>query len=84
MQTPTTAQLRTAIEVLKMLGERVNNTATNAVIELPEAQFDNRHAAHIEAQSIEQISRIKIVSGQLTEWRNLLQQHKRQCVSHHV
>ena len=84
MQTPTTAQLRTAIEVLKMLGERINNNATNAVMELPEAQYYDRHAASIEVRSIEQISRIETVSGQLEDWRNQLQQQQRQGVSHHV
>jgi hypothetical protein len=84
MQTPTTAQLRSAIEVLKMLGERINNNAANAVMELPEAQCYDRHAPNIEARSIEQISRIETVTGQLEDWRNQLQQQKRQCVSHHV
>jgi hypothetical protein len=67
MQTPTTAQLRTAIKVLKMLGERINN-----------------NVAKIEGRSIEQISRIEIVSGQLKEWRTQLQQQKRQCVTQYV
>ncbi len=84
MQTPTTAQLRTAIEVLKMLGERINNNAANAVIDLPEAQCYDRHAANIEARSIEQISRIETVSAQLEHWRDQLQQQKKQSVSHHV
>ncbi len=84
MQTPTTAQLRTAIEVLKMLGERINNNAANAVMELPEAQYYDRHAGNIEARSIEQISRIETVSAQLENWRDQLQQQRRQCVSHHV
>jgi hypothetical protein len=84
MQTPTTAQLRTAIDVLKMLGERINNNAANAVMNLPEAQCYDRHAANIEARSIEQISRIETVSAQLEDWRDQLQQQKRQSVSHHV
>ena len=84
MQTPSTAHLRTAIEVLKMLGERINNNAANAVMELPEAQYYDRHAANIEARSIEQISRIETVSAQLENWRDQLQQQKRQSVSHHV
>ena len=84
MQTPTTAQLRTAIEVLKMLGERINNNATNAVMELPEAQYYDRHTASIEVRSIEQISRIETVSAQLENWRDQLQEQKRQSASHHV
>lgn len=84
MQTPTTAQLRIAIEVLKMLGERINNNAANAVMEPPEAQYYDRHAGNIEAGSIEQISPIETVSAQLENWRDQLQQQKRQGVSHHV
>jgi hypothetical protein len=84
MQTPTTAQLRTAIEVLKMLGERINNNAANTVMELPEAQYYDRHAANIEVRSIEQISRIQTVSAQLENWRDQLQQQKKRSVSHHV
>lgn len=64
-----------------MLVERVN---TNAVIELPEVQYYDRHAANIEARSIEQISRIETVTGQLEEWRNQLQQPTRQSVTHHL
>jgi len=84
MQTPTTAQLRTAIEVLKMLGEHINNNAANAVMELPEAQNYDRHATNIGARSIEQIGQIQTVSAQLENWRDQLQQHQRQGVSHHV
>lgn len=84
MQSPTTAQLRTAIDVLKMLGERINNNAANAVMDLPEAQCYDRHAANIEARSIEQISRIETVTAQLEQWRNQLQQQTRQCVTHHL
>jgi hypothetical protein len=31
MQTSTTTQIRTAIEVLQQFGEHINNSATNAV-----------------------------------------------------
>jgi hypothetical protein len=84
MQTPTAAQLRTAIDVLKMLGERINNNAANAVMDLPEAQCYDRHAASIESRTIEQIGRIEIVNGQLEECHVQLQQQRKQGVSHHI
>jgi hypothetical protein len=79
MMTPTTAELRTAIEVLKMLGERLNDHAAHSVRQLPETELGDRYAAHIEAQSIEQSSHIEKVSIQLQNWRDeLLQQRKQQ------
>jgi hypothetical protein len=38
MQTPSTAQIRTAIEVLKKLGERINTHAEHSVMQLSETQ----------------------------------------------
>ena len=34
MQTPSTAQIRTAIEVLKKFGEHINHNADNPVMQL--------------------------------------------------
>ena len=39
MQTPSTAQIRTAIEVLKKFGEHINHNADNLVIELPDTRM---------------------------------------------
>jgi len=50
MRTPTTSQLRTAIEVMKNLGERINENAAHSVIQLPESRFGDQHAARIEAR----------------------------------
>jgi len=84
MRTPTTGQLRTAIEVLKNLGERINENAAHSVIQLPESRFGDQHAARIESQTIEQIARIKTVIAQLESWRDELKQERRQCVTQHV
>lgn len=84
MRTPTTGQLRTAIEVLKNLGERINEQAAHSVIQLPESRFADQHAARIEARAIEQTTQINTVVGQLEAWCEELQQPNRQCVSHHV
>jgi len=84
MQTPTTAQLRTAIEVLKKLGERLNEHAAHSVIQLPDTQLGDRYAGHIEVRAIEQTTRIQTVAAQLEQWRDELLQQRRQCVSHYV
>jgi demethoxyubiquinone hydroxylase (CLK1/Coq7/Cat5 family) len=83
MQTPTTAELRIAIQVLERLGERLTAHANHSIIEMPETQLGNHYAGQIESKAIEQTTRIKLVTAQLKTWRDeLLQQ--RQTVSHHV
>ena len=85
MQTPTTAQIRTAIEVLKRLGERLNysrRTFRDATAGTP--QLGAHHAGRIEVGAIEQTTRIEAVATQLKQWRDELVQQRRQCVSHHV
>jgi hypothetical protein len=84
MQTPSTAQIRTAIEVLKKFGEHINHNAVNTVIELSDSQLHDQQAGRIEARTIEQTTRIETVAAQLESWRNELLQQGRQCVSHHV
>ena len=82
MQTPTTAQLRTALEVLKKLEERIDKHATHSL--MPDTRLGDDHAARIEWQTIEQIARLKTVMAQLESWRDELKQERRQCVTHHV
>jgi hypothetical protein len=84
MQTPSTAQIRTAIEVLKKFGEHINHNAVNTMIELSDSQLHDQQPGRIEAQTIEQTTRIETVAAQLESWRNKLLQQERQCVSHHV
>lgn len=84
MQTPTTAQIRTAIEVLKKFGEHINTNTANAVIALHESAHSDRQAAQMGSQTIEQTTRIETVAAQLENWRNELLQQRRQCVSQHV
>src|SRR5207249_7251023 len=82
MRTPTTAQLRTAIEVLKKLEERIDKHATHSL--MPDTRLGDDHAARIEWQTIEQIARLKTVMAQLESWRDELRQQNRQCVSQRV
>ena len=84
MQTPTTAQLRTAIEVLKKFGEHINTNAANEVIGLHESHHSDQQAARIGCRTIEQTTRIETVAAQLKNWRDELLEQRRQCVSHHV
>ena len=81
MLTPTTAELFTAIEVLKKLGLRINEHATHSVTQLPATELGETYAAHIKDQSIEQTSHIEVVKTQLQNWRDELQQQRRQHVS---
>lgn len=77
MQTPTTAQLGTAIEVLKKLGERLNERAAHSVIQLPDTQLRGHDAGQIEVRAIEQITQIQTVAAQLEQWRDELLQQRR-------
>ena len=54
-------QVRTAIEVLKKLEERIDNHATFNTMQSPETRGSDDAAARIEAQTIEQIARVKTV-----------------------
>ena len=79
MLTPTTADLRTAIEVLKMLDRRITEQATHSASQLPKTVLGDQYAEHIKAQTQEQASHIEKVSEQLKSWREqLLQDNKRQ------
>jgi hypothetical protein len=84
MFTPTTAELLTAIEVLKMLDKRINEQAAHTVTQLPNTELGDGYAEHIEARTIEQTSPIEKVSMQLENWRDELFQARKQNVSQSV
>ncbi len=84
MQTPSSAQIRTAIDVLKKLGERLNEHAAHSVIQLPETRLGGDYAARIEARAIQQTSHIDVVAEQLKSWRDELRQERKQSATHHV
>jgi len=84
MQTPTTAQLRTAIEVLNKLAERLDTHAAHSVMQLPETRLGDDYAAKVAARNIEQTSQIETVAAQLKHWREELLQQQRQSISYHV
>lgn len=84
MQTPTTAQIRTAIEVLTKLGERLSTHAQHSVMQLSESPLGAHYAGRIEVGTTEQITRIEAVATQLKHWRDELVEQRKQCVSNHV
>ena len=59
MQTPSTIQIRTAIEVLKKYGEHLNHHASNLAVELAESPQAIHDAGRITAGTIEQTTRIR-------------------------
>ena len=72
MQTPTTAQLLTAIEVLNKLGERLNIHAEHSVMQLVESPLGVHFAGSIQVGAFEQTSRIESVATQLKNWHDEL------------
>ena len=84
MLTPTTAEIRTAIEVLKMLDKHINEHAAHSVMQLPNTELGDRYAEHIEARTIEQTSPIEKVSMHLKNWRDELLQERKNHVSQSV
>jgi hypothetical protein len=84
MMPPTTAELRTAIEVLKLLDQRLNDHAAHSVRQLPDTDLGDRYAEHIEAQTVEQTSHIGKVSTQLQNWRDEMLQKQTQQVGQSV
>jgi hypothetical protein len=78
MQTPTTAELLNAIEVLGKLGERINLHAVRSVRQIPNTYLAGHVAGQIGVNASEQTRRAEAVTEQLKDWRNeLLQQQKR-------
>ena len=84
MQTPTFAQLGTAIEVLNKLAQRLDTHAVHSVMQLPETPLGDDYAAKVAARNIEQTSQIETVAAQLKHWREELLQQQRQSISYHV
>jgi hypothetical protein len=80
MLTPTTAELRTAIEVLQKLGHRLNEHAAHSVIQMPDTSLGEHYAGRIEVRAIEETSRIEAVAEQIKNWRDELLQQKKQNV----
>ena len=84
MQEPTTIQLRTAMEVLQKLGERINEHAARSVRQIPPSSVSGQLAGQISVNAMEQTKQVQAITGLLKTWHGELEQRRRQCVSHHV
>jgi hypothetical protein len=84
MQTPTTIQIRTAIEVLQKLGERINEHASRSLRQIPPSNVSGQLAAQISVNAKEQTKQVGEITGLLQTWRIQLEQQQRQTISHHV
>ena len=78
MQTPTTVEFNTAIEVLKKYAERLNEQAAHSMIQMPESRLGVDYAARIQSQSIGQISHVEALAVQLTNWLDEIIQPQQQ------
>jgi hypothetical protein len=84
MQTPTTIQIRTAIEVLQKLGERIKEHAASSVRQMPSSHQAGQLLGQITVNAREQTKQVEAITGQLQAWHSELEQRRRQCVSYHV
>ena len=84
MQTPTTAEFDTAIEVLKKYAELLNEQAAHTVIQMPESRLGVDYAARIQSQTIGQIGQIETVAVQIKNWRDEIFQQPDQTNFRHV
>ena len=84
MELPTTYQIRTAIEVLGKLGERINQHATNSVRQIPRSHVAGNLAGQIVVNAREQTTQVQAITGLLETWHAELNNQRKQHVSHHV
>jgi hypothetical protein len=84
MQTPTTVEFNTAIEVLKKYAERLNEQAAHSIIQMPESRLGVDYAARIQSQTIGQIGQIETVAVQVKNWRDEVFQQPDQTNFRHV
>ena len=84
MQEPTTTQLRTVMEVLQKLGERINQHAIRSVRQIPPSSVAGQLAGQIRVNAMEQTKQVGEITGLLKTWHDELEQRRRQNVSHHI
>ena len=84
MLTPTNAELLNAIEVLNKLGERINTTAADSVLQSSETRMSDHNVGRIRVTAIEQTRRIETVARQLQNWRDELLLQRSQNVSQSI
>jgi hypothetical protein len=84
MQEPTTIQLRTAMDVLQKLGERINEHAARSARQIPSSSVSGQLAGQISVNAMEQTKQVAEITGLLKTWQGELDQRRRQSVSNHI
>ena len=84
MQTPTTIQIRTAIEVLQKLGERINEHAARSVRQIPPSSVSGQLAGQISVNAMEQTKQVGGITELLQSWHGELEHRRKQTTSYHV
>lgn len=84
MQAPTTTQIRTTIEVLEKLGERINEFAARSARQIPNCNLSGQIAGQIGLNAMEQKKQVQEITGLLQTWHGELDRQRRQNVSQHV
>ena len=82
MKAPTVAQLRTAVEVLHKLGERLTTEASHSGIPRTGTRLARDRRSRIEARAMAQTIHIETIADQLGNWSDELMEQTRPCVCH--
>ena len=84
MQPPSITQIRTAIEVLEKLGERINKNAARSLSQIPPCYGAGEVAGEISANAMEQNRQVQSITGLLQTWHGELERKQKHNVSIHV
>ncbi len=84
MQTPSTAQIRTAMEVLEKLGKRINEYAARSARQIPNCSLSGQMAGQIGLNAMEQTKQVQEITGLLKTWHGELEHRRKQTPSYHV
>lgn len=84
MQATTTAQIRTAIDVLEKLGERINRYASQSIRQIPPSGVAGQLAGQISVSALEQNNQVKEITDLLRTWHTELEHQRKHNVSQHV
>jgi len=84
MQTPSTTQIHTAIEVLEKLGERINEYAARSARQIPNFSLAGHIAGQISLNAMEQTKQVQEITKLLKTWHGELEHRRKQTPSYHV
>ena len=84
MITPTTYEIRAAMEVLKSLDQRLQERAAHTVRQVPPTVLGNHYAGQLKAQANEKTGHIGKVVQELQDWREELLKAQKQSVTQSI